>query len=266
LGLALACVVVLALVGLARQGLGANGTPTEVSPKDGMVQVYVPAAEFLMGSADGDADAGSDEKPQHRVTLDAYWIDKTEVTNVMYATCVQAGACTVPSNSSSYTRSSYYGNPTYQSFPVIYVSWNDAQKYCAWAGRRLPTEAEWEKAARGADGRKYPWGNTWDAAKFNSWEAGPKDTTAVGSYPAGASPFGALDMAGNVWEWVADWWGAYYAGSPARNPTGPASGTYRVLRGGAWYINLPLVRSALRSGNSPGYVSSIVGFRCSRSP
>ena len=237
-----------------------------------MALVYVPAGEFLMGSADGDADAYSHEKPQHRVTLDAYWIDKTEVTNGTYARCVQAGACRAPSQTSSSTRSSYYGNPAYENYPVIYVSWNDAQRYCVWAGRRLPTEAEWEKAARGADGRKYPWGNAWDAGKVNSSEAGPKDATAVGSYPAGASPYGALDMAGNVLEWVADWYHAnYYAGSPARNPTGPASGAYRVLRGGSLRddgggVGAAVRRSYVPGGVNPGYVNDGYGFRCSRSP
>jgi len=239
-----------------------------------MVLIYVPAGEFLMGSADSDpdADAYRDEKPQHRVYLDGYWIDKTEVTNAMYAKCVQAGACAASRNTSSPARSSYYGNPAYDNYPVVYISWNDAQEYCAWVGRRLPTEAEWEKAARGTDGRRYPWGNDWDAGKLNSRDAGPKDTTAVGSYPAGASPYGALDMAGNVWEWVADWsGGTYYAGSPAKNPTGPSSGTYRVVRGGAGDGNRWNTRSAFRAvARYPGFVGEIStywhGFRCSRSP
>ena len=245
----------------------AGTASSEVSPKDSMVLVYVPAGDFLMGSADSDTDAFPQETPQHRVTLDAYWIDKTEVTNAMYARCVQAGACGAPSQSKSYTRPSYYGNPAYDSYPVIYVSWNDAQKYCGWAGRRLPTEAEWEKAARGADGRRYPWGNTWDAGKLNSADKGPGDTTAVGSYPAGASPYGALDMTGNVLEWVADWFGeTYYSVSPARNPTGPASGVIRVLRGGAWDGGQSKVSAALRVYFFPSMVSASAGFRCSRSP
>lgn len=240
---------------------------TQVSPKDGMVLVYVPAGGFLMGSTGSDAEAAGHEKPQHQVSLDAYWIDQTEVTNALYARCVQAGACGEPRRARSSTRSLYYGDTKYDNYPVVYVSWNAAQKYCAWAGRRLPTEAEWEKAARGTDGRKYPWGSTWDSDKVNWWMADPKDTTAVGSYPAGASPYGVLDMAGNVWEWVADWYGeAYYAGSPDRNPRGPASGTDRVLRGGPWPFCQTCVRAAARSFAPADYDGNSYGFRCAVSP
>jgi formylglycine-generating enzyme required for sulfatase activity len=198
---------------------------------DGALLVFVPAGEFTMGSDDGN----SDEQPAHTVYLDAFAIDRTEVTNAQYARCVQAGACRPPGSSSSYTRANYFADPRYADHPVIYVSWDDARAYCAWAGRRLPTEAEWEKAARGTDGRTYPWGDEWDASKANTSEAGPGDTTPVGAYPQGASPYGALDMAGNVWEWVADWYGEdYYRESPGENPLGPASGTNRVVRGGSW--------------------------------
>jgi serine/threonine-protein kinase len=253
---------------------------TMVSDKDGMTLVYVPAGEFTMGSADGDSEASSDEKPQHKVALDAFWIDRTEVTNAQYRKCVAAGACQPPSNSSSYTRSSYYGNAEYDNYPVLYVSWEAAQKYCQWAGRRLPTEAEWEKAARGTDGRKYPWGNGALAGnllnfcdrncsfdwKDSAVDDGYADTAPVGHYPAGASPYGALDMAGNVWEWTADWYNkTYYQNAPAQNPKGPDSGQYRVLRGGSWLVGQWCVRAADRYGYVPDSVNSYVGFRCARS-
>jgi len=222
--------------------------------------VLVPAGEFTMGSSDG----SGDEEPVHTVYLDAYWIDKFEVTNALYKKCVDAGKCQPPSDKSSYTRSSYYGNTQYDNYPVINISWNDAKTYCEWAGKRLPTEAEWEKAARGTDGRIYPWGNTFDKNLLNSSEGGKGDTTAVGSYPSGASPYGALDMAGNGWEWVADWYGGYSSSSQQRNPTGPSSGTSRVLRGGSWGSFRSFVRVSSRDGYSPGNRSNDLGFRCAQ--
>jgi len=238
--------------------------------------VFVPAGDFTMGSNDGD----NGEKPQHTVYLDAFWMDKYEVTNAQYKKCVDAGKCSRPSESKSYTRSSYYGNASFDNYPVIYVSWNDAKTYCEWAGKRLPTEAEWEKAARGTDGRLYPWGNTFDGWRVNfcdrnctldwankEYDDGYADTAPVGSYPGGASLYGALDMAGNVWEWVADWYDEkYYASSPRNNPTGPSSGQYRVVRGGAWSNSGNIVRAANRIRNSPLSANDYVGFRCARSP
>jgi eukaryotic-like serine/threonine-protein kinase len=238
---------------------------TQISDKDGMLMVYVPQGEFTMGSNVGDAD----QKPAHTVYLDAYWIDRTEVTNAMYAKCVAAGQCQEHSKSNSSTYSSYYGNSTYADFPVIYVDWNDASAYCAWAGGRLPSEAEWEKAARGTDGRLYPWGNaapTCSLANFYGGTFCVGDTSRVGSYPSAASPYGALDMAGNVWEWLNDWYGDnYYSTSPSSNPPGPSSGSYRVLRGGSWGSNDDYVRSALRYRFNPDDSDYSIGFRCSRS-
>jgi formylglycine-generating enzyme required for sulfatase activity len=173
------------------------------------------------------------------------------------------------------------GSPAEDTHPVVHVSWNDAEAYCAWAGRRLATEAEWEKGARGPDGRLYPWGDDAPAGNLlnfadvnlnidwadTSIDDGYAFTAPVGSYPAGASPYGALDMAGNVWEWVADWYSdTYYATSPADNPTGPASGDYRALRGGSWLINDWVVRAANRYRVSPIYRVDYLGFRCALSP
>jgi eukaryotic-like serine/threonine-protein kinase len=238
---------------------------TQVSQKDGMVMVFVPAGEFKMGSPDADPLASADEKPQHTVALDAYWIDQTEVTNSMYARCMAAGACRPPDKVSSYTHPSYYGNPTFDDYPVISVSWYAAQAYCAWREARLPTEAEWEKAARGTDARIYPWGKGLECNKAN-YDDCIGDTTQVGSYPAFASPYGLLDMVGNVWEWVADGYAAtYYRVSPSINPTGPASAMYRSTRGGGWNSNGDLISATDRDWFNPSDSRSILGFRCARS-
>lgn len=234
---------------------------TMISEKDGMVMVFVPAGEFTMGS-----DVESDKQPIRQVYLDAFWIDQTEVTNAMYAKCVDGGGCTPPSGLRSSSRGSYYGNSEFDDFPVIYVNWNQANAYCAWAGRSLPTEAQWEKAARGTDGFTYPWGDASPNNTLLNYNQNVGDTTEVGSYPAGASPYGAYDMAGNVWEWVSDWYsGTYYQSSPSSNPTGPSSGQYRVLRGGAWINYVDGVRSALRVRFDPTNSDSGLGFRCALS-
>jgi len=246
--------------------------------KDGSVMVNVPAGEFLMGSKD-DPDAFDDEHPQHTVYVSEFWIDKTEVTNAQYRKCVEAGVCRAPTTC-------YWGEPTYSDsskadHPVVCVSWQDAKTYCEWAGKRLPTEAEWEKAARGTDGRKYPWGNSFDGSRVNfcdvncefNWKDSNADdgyqrTAPVGSYPQGASPYGALDMAGNVWEWCQDWYDeGYYASSPQRDPQGPSSGSYRVVRGGSWFFNVRGVRAPNRLRLGPDGRSYYFGFRCvSQSP
>ena len=232
------------------------------------MQIYVPEGEFLRGSADNDSQAKGDEKPQRTIYLDAFWIDQTEVTNAMYALCVQAAACQPPSNKGSQTRTTYYGTAQYDNYPVIYVSWDAAQNYCAWAGRRLPTEAQWEKAARGTDGRLYPWGNSDPSPDLANFNRNAGDTSVIGSYSAGASPYGALDMSGNVMEWVADWYDSqYYAKSPPKNPQA-SSRAQHVLRGGSWFDIPSAMRIALRSSGSPGFSGYIgnVGFRCAQSP
>jgi formylglycine-generating enzyme required for sulfatase activity len=246
-------------------GVGSTWT----RPADSMVMVYVPEGDFTMGSNNND-----DEKPIHLVYLDAFWIDQMEITNKMYAVCVAAGKCDPPINNSSYTHSNYYDNSEYDDFPVIYVSWNDATAYCAWAGGsdytvRLPTEAEWEKAARGTDGRIYPWGEGIDCQKANYNGSCVGDTSRVGSYEIGKSPYGVYDMAGNVWEWVADWYGGTYYSTlqdGIRNPTGPTLGDYRALRGGAWLQIDNIARSAHRGFTIPTDSGNDLGFRCSRTP
>jgi eukaryotic-like serine/threonine-protein kinase len=257
------------------QALAITIAPTEtfkigssiVSPKDTMVLVYVPAANFRMGSDKSvDSQADDNELPQHTVYLDSYWIDQTEVTNAMYARCVSAGSCTTPGSTSSNSHLNYYGSSQYANYPVVNVNWNQARAYCQWAGRRLPTEAEWEKAARGTDGRIYPWGNQTPDATMANYKNNVGDKSKVGSYPTGASPYGGLDMAGNVWEWVADWYSdTYYRSSPSSNPIGPASGTYRAERGGSWDSLSRYLRASNRYWNDPDNYDGNIGFRCANS-
>jgi formylglycine-generating enzyme required for sulfatase activity len=253
-----------------------------VAALDGMTQLYVPEGEFLMGSPEGDPEVFPHERPQHRVYLDAFWIDRTEVTNAMYANCVAAGGCSAPRSPASNTRDSYYGNSAFSDYPVVWVDWSQAEAYCGWAGRRLPTEAEWEKAARGVDGRYYPWGaqpvaqalladfedvsGSCALAHYAACEP-YRDTSQVGGRPQGASPYGALDMAGNVWEWVSDWYGdTYYQVSPESNPLGPESGSKRILRGGSFAANFSRdLRAAHRYPFDPDQTIYAFGIRCAQS-
>jgi formylglycine-generating enzyme required for sulfatase activity len=238
--------------------------------KDGMHMIYVPAGGFLMGSLDSDSQAHKDEKPQHRVVLDAYWIDQTAVTNAMFALFVHETGYQTEAEQAGEADAWHHplgmgsGLNGKMDDPAVYISWNDAQAYCQWVGRRLPTEAEWEKAARGTDGRLYPWGN--QAPEIDPYCLDPESeqTIPVGLYRAlGSSPYGCLDLTGNVCQWVADWYDeAYYLTSPARNPKGPERGSYRVLRGGSW-LNCKDVRAATRNRFAPDF-RIFTSFRCAR--
>jgi len=198
----------------------------------------------------------------------------------MYRLCVEDGKCSAPRENSSHTHENYFNNPEFDGYPVIRVTFDDARTYCEWAGARLPTEAEWEKAARGEEGFLFPWGNDElqnDLANFCDegcpghsveytevgFNDGYREVAPVGSYPAGASPFGALDMAGNVLEWVADWYAVdYYSQSPLSNPAGPDNGTKHIIRGGSWWSLRDGLRPAARASKDLDYSSDMVGFRC----
>jgi formylglycine-generating enzyme required for sulfatase activity len=224
--------------------------------------VLIPAGEFLMGSdPQKDKDAEEDELPQHTLYLPDYYIAKTPVTNAQYATFVQAAGHKPPS---------YWeeGKPPRgkEDHPVVNVSWHDAMAYCRWlsevTGRpyRLPGEAEWEKGARGTDGRIYPWRNQWDAQRCNTTEGGKRRTTPVGAYPGGASPYGLLDMAGNVWEWCRSLWRPYPY-DPKDGREDEKSGDRRVCRGGSWRDGARLARAACRLRGYPDFRNYILGFR-----
>ena len=211
--------------------------------------VHVPAGEFRMGS---DSDS-ADERPQHTAVLAEYWIDRFPVANAQYARFVEETGYRAAGD--------WHGAfaPGKERHPVVNVTWDDARAYAEWCGKRLPTEAQWEKAARGTDARRYPWGERWDGNKCN---VSGRGTTPVGHYPAGASPYGCHEMAGNVWEWVEDWYDAgYYARSPRDNPRGPESGVLRVVRGGSWNDNRAYARAACRGHGSPDGRGGGLGFR-----
>lgn len=220
----------------------------------------------------------SDEVPAHDVQLNAFWVDQVEVTNGMYRLCVAAGSCRPPKRTNSDNRLDYFGTVEFKDYPVVHVTWYDANAYCQWAERRLPTEAEWERSARGDDMRTFAWGDEPPNAMNSNSLNIVGDTSRVGSYADGASLFGALDMTGNVWEWVADYYRqSYYAESPSENPTGPTDSPslMRVIRGGSFQDDLLVLRLANRGyevGPDPtvletdedyyGKSSVKIGFRC----
>ena len=255
--------------------------------------VHIPESTFVMGLAEGQ----EHERPPHPVRVSAYCLDATEVTVQQYRACVTRGACAALTGSVQWpgaaaTERAFYGRfctgaPGTESHPVNCIDWGSARGFCAWRGARLPTEAEWELAARGADGRRYPWGNELPSAvTVNACgpecvagmrsagvsrpaygaEDGHPGTAPVGSFPLGASPAGVQDMAGNVWEWTADWF-APYGPSGQTNPSGAPTGTSRAYRGGAWATSDPAgLRVTNRQGMAPDERTATVGFRCAASP
>jgi formylglycine-generating enzyme required for sulfatase activity len=234
----------------------ATPLPEEISDSKGITMRIVPAGTFTMGEDSG----------IHEVYLDAYYMDIYEVTNAAYKSCVDDGDCEPP-------KGAYYTDSTLADHPVVWVAWGQASLYCEWRSMRLPTEAEWEKAARGTDGRTYPWGEEPGCSKANICKP---STTAVGSYENGKSPYGMYDMIGNVNEWVSDWYSeTYYQDSPSSNPPGPDSGNSKVVRGGSWnwyywqwgyQFKTNPVWSAARWSNIPPGDKSNIGFRCASSP
>lgn len=246
---------------------------TNTREDDDMVMVYVPRGTFEMGSAAGH----SDEKPEHTVVLDEFWIDKYEVTNAQFAAFLndrgnqsEGGTDWLDINDSNcliqQSRGGFEPKSGSADHPVIQVSWYGAAAYCEWVGGRLPTEAEWEYAARGPQGHTYPWGNDMPTCELAQFSECPGDTIPVGNLPDGASWVGAMDMSGNVWEWVADWYDSeYYEYSPVSNPTGPLSGRERVLRGGSWDPSSRQVYGFTRSEMPPSFMWYSLGFRCARS-
>jgi iron(II)-dependent oxidoreductase len=242
--------------------------PSPATPVSEMA--LIPAGQFTMGGPHGHPDEG----PPHPVYLEAFHVDKYEVTNEEYLQFIESapGLCeghlcldTKAENPNSHIvcqNGRYTVEAGYEKHPVTLVSWYGAQAYCQHRGKRLPTEAEWEKAARGSDGRRYPWGDTVDRARLNAG-GNVGDTTPVGSYPAGASPYGVYDLAGNVWEWTADWYQAYPGSSHQSSFFGEK---YKVVWGGSWNHPVSDARTTLRDLAHPARRIHVVGFRCARTP
>jgi len=234
---------------------------------DDVAQVWVPAGLFVAGDVSGIG--YDDEKPPHVVYTDGFWIDRTSVTNTQYANCPEA-TCSAPQRLNSHVRpNGYYGVSAYANHPVINMTWQQADDYCSWRGGRLPTEAEFEKAAGWDPGTGltliYPWGEVAPTDEFANFDGIDRDTRPVGSYPKGISPVGANDMAGNVWEWVSDWYSeTYYIDNHEwNNPQGPPDGIYKVIRGASWFSpDTRWLRSSNRGKNIPDKFANEIGFRC----
>jgi formylglycine-generating enzyme required for sulfatase activity len=287
----LIAILMMGVIGCGKTGVvvkpGTKIGDVRVNPTDGAEMVWVPAGEFTMGSTDEQAAAAlkkyptklqetlkvlfDAEKPQHKLHLNGYWMYKYEVTVAQYRKFCEATKKEMPEAPSWGWKDNH---------PMVMVSWQEAAGYAKWAGVALPTEAQWEKAARGTDGRIYPWGNDWDASKCaNSVGKELESMKPIGSYPTDVSPYGCMDMAGNVYEWCADWYDPnYYKNSPTKNPTGPSGAVKfelggisfegaRVLRGGSWNDGSDVYfRCASRSNSDPAYRLVINGFRCARTP
>jgi serine/threonine protein kinase len=261
-----------------------TGLPPSLMGVDGVEMVLVPAGDFIMGSTSDDVDTAvalcsqsgnrcsrsdfTNEMPQRTVYLSDFYIDVTEITNDQYRACVNAGVCAAPSDSGApdarYSVNNYYNRSQYGDYPVVRIRWEDARTYCQWAGEQLPTEAQWEKAARGTDGRIFPWGNNFNNNRANTEEGGGDSLKPVGSYPDGRSPYGVYDMAGSVWEYVADWYSdTYYQNASNTDPTGPSSGADHVLRGGSYSDFKEFARVTNRGTPHSGSIrSGFRGFRC----
>jgi serine/threonine-protein kinase len=241
--------------------------PIEITDSKSVTMRLVPAGEFTMGS-DGDSDI---RNSAHTLHLDAFYMDEYEVTNAHYESCVTAGVCEPPHETKSEFRPSYFGEEEFDNYPVVYVDWHMAQTFCEWRGARLPTEAEWEKAARGADGRTYPWGEG-ISCELANYDGDPRagsscigDTSEVGRYEGGKSPYGLYDMAGNVFEWTSSIPHSYpYDATDGREALTGAGN--RVIRGGAWSAGADDLQVFYRSWIGPDLYESVIGFRCARAP
>lgn len=246
-------------------------TPEPFINETGSLMIYLPGGVFIMGDDEGE----SDERPAHRANLSPFYIDETEVSNREYALCVDDGACAPPDRTSATRYSSYYGNPTYDEYPVIFVSWYDAEQFCDWRGARLPSEAEWEYAASYDPINQvkliYPWGDAFEGTflNFNAsgspWDDGYADTAPITAYPEGRSPLGIYNMAGNVMEWVQDWYDPrYYRTATEVNPLGPETGEFKAIRGGSWLSGTDDVEAVARTNFDPTVSRANLGFRCAK--